>query len=315
MVKALQSKQYHLKWYKCADLPRRMYEASVAVDDNNVYVNAGSAPEEETENNVYHYNITTDQWNTLPPSGHVMGVLYMVDSNLSMFGGTDLVTNKIHNKVSTFNRDTNSWTSYYPNMIQKRLKLGVVTHGDHVIVMGGSHKPKVYLDSIEVMNWRQRSPWRKVSTKLPLPMWRIKPTIAGEHMLFVGYSNTRARDIRSFQLPLTAVTSSYQVASQWEEHSIAPHWDTATVPHSNPPLIIGGSDVNDVPTSDISLYNISNKSWVQVDSLTSARDCVGVATINSNTIIVIGGCSGGVGADAAMSSSLSIVEIGHIVRN
>ena len=96
--------------------------------------------------------------------------------------------------------------------------------------------------------------------------------------------------------------------------SPAPYWSTATVPYSNPPLIIGG-DVKGVPTSDISLYDTSKKSWQQVDSLTTARCYVGVATINSNTLIIVGGTSGGVGVEAAKASSLPIVEIGHIVRN
>jgi len=321
LVEALQTKQYHLKWDKCADLPRRMYDVSVVVDDNNVYVTAGSAPEKETYNNVYCYDIVTDQWNILPPPGHYMGVLCMVDDTLSIFGGHDLVTYEHLNKVTTYNKDTNSWTTYYPNMIHKRLKPGVVTHGDHVIVMGGVDEPKKYLDNIETMNWYKRSPWRQVSTKLPVPMWSIKPTIAGEHLLIVGYTRAGGCDNGSDQLPVASITSllsSDQVASQWKQLSSAPHWNTVTVPYSNPPLIIGGaghSSQGGVPTSDISLYDTSKKSWIPVDSLTTARIAVGVTTINSYTIIVVGGTSGGVGVEANKSSSLPIVEIGHIVRN
>ena len=314
-MEALQTKQYHLKWDKCSDLPRTMYDASVVVDDNNVYVTAGSAPENETRNNVYQYNITTDQWNTLPPPGHRFGVLCVVDSSLSIFGGQDSVTYKTLHKVSTYNRDTNSWSQTYPGMIHERFKPGVVVHGDHLMVMGGQDKSDKYLDSIETMNWQHRSPWREVSTKLPVPMWNIKPTIAGEHLLIVGYSTDGGRSTRSLQLPVSTITSSSdQVASQWEELSPAPHHFTTTVPSSNPPLIIGGS-VKGVATSDISLYDTSKKSWIKVDNLTTARDCVGVATINSNTIIVVGGTSGGHGVEAAKSSSLPIVEIGHIVHN
>jgi len=311
LVEALQTKQYHLKWDKCADLPRRMYHASVAVDDNNVYVAAGDAPENETENNVYYYDIIIDQWNTLPTPGHCCGVLCMVDNTLSIFGGQDSVTYKWLNKVTTYNKDTNSWTTYYPNMIHKRFRPGVVTHGDHVIVMGGQYEEKQYLDNIETMNWHQRSPWRQVSTKLPVPMWNIKPTIAGEHLLIVGYETDGGRRFAiSYQLPVSSITSLSSVASHWEQLSSAPHYDTVTVPYSNPPLIIGGS-VKGVPTSDISLYDTSKRSWIPVDYLTTARKSVGVATINSNAIIIVGGTGGGVGIEEAMSSSLPIVEIGH----
>ena len=318
-MEALLTKQYHLKWDKCADLPRRMYSASVVVDDNNIYVTAGSAPEVETKYNVYHYNITTDKWNTLPPPGHYYGVLCMVDDTLSIFGGQDPVTYAYYNKVSTYNRDTNSWISYYPNMIQKRFLPGVVPHGDHVIVMGGEYESNKSLDNIETMNWQQQSPWREVSTKLPVPMWNIKPTIAGEYLLIVGYATATGRCNRSYQLPVASITSlsssSDQVASQWQKLSPAPHYNTVTVPYSNPPVIIGGDDVKGVPTSDISLYDTSKKSWIPVDTLTTARSHVGVATITNNTIIIVGGVTNGRSVKVAMSSSLPIVEIGHIVRN
>jgi len=52
-----------------------------------------------------------------------------------------------------------------------------------------------------------------------------------------------------------------------------------------------------------------------VDSHTSTRKSVEVASINLNTIIVIGGASGGRGTEGAMASSLTTVEIGNIVPN
>ena len=66
---------------------------------------------------------------------------------------------------------------------------------------------------------------------------------------------------------------------------------------------------------DVSLYDIHKTSWRNVDSLTSARNNVGVALLNSHTIIAIGGASGGVGIKGALASSLSTVEIGTIVPN
>jgi len=315
LAEALQTKQYHLKWVRCTDLPRRMYQASVAVDDNNVYVTAGSAPEEETKNNVYNYDIQTDQWNILPPPGHYRGVLCMVDNKLSIFGGEDSVTYKVLHKVSTYNRNTISWSQTYPGMIHERFKPGVVVHGDNLMVMGGQDESDKYLDSIEVMNWRQRSSWREVLTKLPVPMNAIKPTIAGEHLLIVGYDDDTSTCNIVYQSPVATITSSDQVASDWEQISLALYWNTATVLYSNPPLIIGGCDVKGVPTSDISLYDTSKKSWQQVDSLTTARIAVGVATINSNTLIIVGGNTKGGSVEAAKASSLPIVEIGHIVRN
>ena len=57
------------------------------------------------------------------------------------------------------------------------------------------------------------------------------------------------------------------------------------------------------------------KSWRKVDSLTSARQYVGVALLNNSTIIVIGGSTEGGSVEAAMASSLATVEIGNIIPN
>ena len=145
-------------------------------------------------------------------------------------------------------------------------------------------------------------------------MWSIKPTMAGKHLLMGGFCDDGGCDKRSHQLTVATIISSDQVTSHWEEMSSAFHYDTATVPYSNPPLIIGGCDINDVPTSDINLYDTAKKSWKQIDSLTAARSYVGVATINSDTLIIVGGNTKGGSVEAAMATSLPIVVIGHIVR-
>ena len=108
------------------------------------------------------------------------------------------------------------------------------------------------------------------------------------------------------------------MAVQWKKLSAATHWDTVSIPYSNPPVIIGGcnhSNQGGARTSDISLYDKHENSWRKVDSLTSSRDFVGVALLNNHTIIVIGGTSGGVDIEAAKASSLSTVEIGTITPN
>ena len=208
-------------------------------------------------------------------------------------------------------------------MVHNRSKPGVITSDDHVIVMGGKSSPDTILDSIEVMNYHQQLQWKEVSVHLPVPMWAIKPTISGDLTTIVGYSQARSRSTAHYQIPVEEIISSLDqplstgaVTGQWKELSSATHWDTATVPYSNPPVIIGGcSRDGSLPTSDVSLYDSSKNSWRKVDSLTSARDFVGVALLNNNSIIVIGGASGGVGVEGAMASSLTTVEIGSIVPN
>ena len=283
-----------------------------------MYVTAGSAPDDNTYYNLYCYNTNTDQWTVLPQPGHIFGILHMLDDKLTIFGGDDPVTKKTLKKVTTYNNDTNRWCSEYPDMLNIRFKPGVITYNNYVIVMGGNCSADNIHDSIEIMDYHHELQWKNVSVKLPVPMWAIKPTISGDNITIVGYSHAGGRNSGYYQIAIKEILdqplSTSATSNKWKKLSYAQYYDTATVPCSNPPVIIGG-DVKGVITCDITLYDSSKNSWRKVDSLTSARKHVGVALLNNNSIIVIGGCSGGLGVEAAKASSLTTVEIGNIVPN
>ena len=306
---------------KCSDIPHKLYDASVAVSSagDKVYVTAGTAPDVNTKNNVYCYNTNTDHWTVLPQPGHCCGILHMLDDKLTIFGGQDPVAHEMLNKVTTYNNDTNQWYSEYPDMLNKRFAPGVITYNNYVVVMGGMSSPDGIHDSIEMMNYHNDLHWKKFSVNLPVPMWDIKPTISGDNITIVGYIHAGGRNNGYYQIAIEEILdqplSTSATSNQWKIISSAPHYNTATVPFSNPPVIIGGNDVKGVCTCDITLYDSSKNSWSKVDSLTSARSNVGVALLNNNSIIVIGGCSGGVGVEAAKACSLTTVEIGNIVLN
>ena len=302
-----------------------MYSAYVAVSSGTIYC-TGTTPNEDNRNDVYSFDKKSNQWKKLPRPGHRAGVIHMVGDKLTIFGGRDPVTLDYYNKVTTYNNITNSWYSCYPNMLYNRAKPGVTTLHDHVIVMGGGSTDDTDHDNIEVMNYHQLQ-WKEICVHLPAPMWAIKPTITGDYITIVGYDTARGRCNRCYQIPVQDIMSSLDqplstgaVTSQWKELSPAPHWDTVTVPYiySNPPVIIGGqSHVNEgsVPTSDVSVYDSSSNSWRKMDSLTSARISVGVSLINNNAIIIIGGYTKGGSDEVALSSFLTLVEIGNIVAN
>ena len=323
----MQSQQFLIKWTSCSDLPHKLFAPSVAVSaaGDRVYVIAGSAPDDLTKNNVYYYNTNTDHWTVLPQPGHRFGVLSMLDDKLTIFGGQDPLTNKVLSKVTTYNSNSNSWYSAYPDMINKRLKLGVITHNNYVVVMGGISSASTILDSLEIMDYHHhREEWKEISVHLPIPMWAVKPTISGNNITIVGYNHAgSSRNNGYYQIKVEEILSPLDrclstrpgaKSNQWINLSPAQHWDTATIPHTNPPVIIGGN-FNYIPTCDINLYDASKNSWRKVDSLTSARSEIGVASLNTNTIIVVGGTSGGKGLEANKASSLAKVEIGYIVPN
>ena len=136
LIPTLGSGRYHIKWTQLADLPAPLCGAYVAVQHHKSYVTGTCSPIEHVLNQVYVYDINTDQWGQLPPSGHYYGIPHIIGGKLVIIGGRLSATKKRTNKVSTFDEDSQTWTSYYPDLLSVRSKPGVVSHLEHVIVAG-----------------------------------------------------------------------------------------------------------------------------------------------------------------------------------
>ena len=322
--------RYHIKWTQLADLPVPLCAANVAVQHHKIYVTSVDSPVEDTRHQVYLYNINTDQWGQLPPLGHYYGIPHIIDGKLAIIGGRLSATKKRTNKVSTFDEDSQTWTSYYPDLLSVRSRPGVVSHLEHVIVAGGTRPTAedddtpVVQDDIEVLNWIENSHWRKVSIKLPIPMYGFTPTISDDHLLIVGYyaAGNGGTDLNNYKdaykIPVANITASiYQqhnstsAPSKWTELTAAYHWCTSLVPSSSPPVLVGGQGVGIIdikPTADIKMYDNSSKSWQKIGSLSSAKSCVAVAAVYNNAIVAIGGYTK---PEDRKSSSLTVVELGQ----
>ena len=314
MVPSLQSGYYQLTWEKCSDLPSPLYNASVALHDNKVYTMASDAPDDDTYDYVYVYDINGNQWDRLPPPEQYMGTLQIINSNLTVIGGRDNTTRKITNKVTTY--DNNSWKNIYPNMNKPRVKPGVVTHLDYVIVAGGA-LDKTFSDDIEVLNYKQSSHWVIARMKLPEPMLSPSLTISDDLLYIVGYSRATGRTNEAHKVPVDILTlSAAQLTSNqtahWTKLPPAPHYCTAVIPNSCPPVIIGGDDIQDIPTVDIRVLDVPNNSWKKIASLPTPRVSTAVVPINHDSILVIGGCSDGGSVEEALAHSISLVERGTV---
>ena len=321
----LTSGRYHIKWTQLADLPVPLYDAGVAVQHHKIYVTSDGSPVNDSEYQVYVYDINTDQWGQLPPSGHYKGIPHIIGGRLAIIGGRLSATKKMTNKVSTFDEDSQTWTSYYPDLLSVRSIPGVVSHLEHVIVAGGGrptaedNDTAVIQDNIEVLNWIENSHWRKVSIKLPVPMYNFTPTISDDHLIIVGYADANMiRQRSAYKIPVANITASINrlhnsdKPTKWTELTAADHWCTALVPSSSPPVVVGGQDTTGkIPTADIKMFDNFNKSWKKIGSLSSARSRVAIAVLYNNAIVVIGGCTKGDTMANADSSSLTLVELGQ----
>ena len=192
-----------------ADLPAPLYGAYVAVQHHKLYVTGSNSPVEDAEHQVYVYDINTDQWGQLPPSGHYLGIPHIIGGKLVIIGGRLSATKKMTNKVSTFDEDSQTWTSYYPDLLSVRSRPGVVSYLEHVIVAGGGLDDDSDHDDIEVLNWIENSHWRKVSIKLPVTMYAFTPIVYDDHLLIVGYAGgDMKRCTDACKIPVVTITAS-----------------------------------------------------------------------------------------------------------
>ena len=289
----------------------------------------GSAPDRETYHYVYVYDINSNQWDRLPPPGQHKGSLQIINSKLTVIGGVDNTTKKRTNKVTTYNN--NIWSNEYPNLIKARNKPGVLTHLDYVIVAGGTLDKNTISDDIELLNYKQSSHWVIARMKLPEAMWSPSLTISDDTLYIVGYNATISRSNAAisrsnaaisrsnaaYKVPVDMVTSSVvQLTSNqtahWTKLPPAPHFGTTFIPNSCPPAIIGGYDIQYVRTDDIRMLDVPNNSWKKIASLTTSRSSTAVVPINHDSILVIGGTTGGIGVKEAKAHSISTVEKGTV---
>ena len=328
LMPALTSGRYHIKWTQLADLPVPLSCVFAALHHHKIFV-TGQSLLEHAEHEVYVYDTNTDQWCQLPPSGHYKGIPHIIGGRLVVIGGRLSATKKMTNKVSTFDEDSQTWTSYYPDLLSVRNKPGVVSHLEHVIVGGGGRPTAedddtpVIQDDIEILNWIENSHWSKVSIKLTVPMWGFIPTISDDDLFIVGYNGADGRYKNAYKIPVANITASIDqqhnsdTLNKWTELTAADQWFTALVPRSSPPVVVGGEEhikelkEGTTPTADIKIYDNSNKSWKKIGSLSSARYSVAVAAVHNNAIIVIGGCTKGGGMANAKSSGLTLLELGQ----
>ena len=312
---ALQSGCYELTWENCEDLPSPMCYASAVLHNEKVYVMAGVAPDNDTYRYVFSYEVSSNHWDRLPSPGHAFGVLQIIDGKLSVIGGIDTSKRKATNKVSTF--IDNSWTQHYPHMSKPRSRPGVATYSDYVIVAGGIRDINTNNDDIELLYYKQPPHWITTNIYLPEPMATISLTISDDLLYIAGYATSHGWSTKAYKVEVDKISSSVaqpptsSQTVQWTTIPSTPHYNTAIIPNSCPPVIIGGR-LQGVPTADIAVLK---QSWSKVASLSSPRTAVAIVPINCESILVIGGTTSGATPEEGKAHSTTTVEKGTVKQS
>ena len=318
LIPSLQSGCYELIWEKCADLPSPLYYASVALHDNKVYTLAGGAPDDHTYDYIYVYDINKNEWDKFLHPGQHRGILQIINCKLTVIGGMD-VTNgyKITNKVKTYNNSNDTWSNEYPDLQKSRLRPGVLTHLDYVIVVGGQLEDKTYSYDIELLNYKQSPQWMMAMIRLPYAMQDPSLTIGDDMLYIVGFRTYMAKTIDAYKVSVDMVTSSVaqltgNQTDHWTKLPSLPYYHFAIIPKSCPPAIMGGGDKQGVPKDDVRMLDVPNNTWKKVGSLTTAILAPAVVPINHNSILVIGGSTGGGDVEEDEAHCIKTVEKGTV---
>ena len=307
-----------MKWTKCSNLPVTMWSAKATVINETLYIGGGECTIGNDEYFMFSYKLIDDQWMRLPLLPQRYGVPTNINNELCYIGGRDNSASDPTNKVITLQGD--HWVTKYASMITAREQHAVVTYQHYTIVAGGRHADGSTLDTIEVFNCNNNQ-WTMLSTHLSQPMRDINATTCNQSFIIAGYCSADGDDNNSTfiismdslvgadQQSLTSSTSEDD--NKWSELYITPYWDTAIVPNTSPPVIIGGYDNQRNAVNNIYLYDDSSNSWRTVSSLPIS--CVGatVATIN-DVIIVAGGCTDYSTIETVNATSLTSVVLGQL---
>ena len=314
LIPALVSSKYHIKWTRLADLPAAILGASIAVQDRKIYVSGGTSHFESTRNQIFVYEIDNDRWGQLPTPDHYYAIPHIIGGKLTLIGGRLVATTKLTNKVSTFNHTKQSWVSYYPNLLSVRNRPGVVTHLEYVIVAGGIGDDAA-LDDIEILDWIENSQWIRVSIHLPKPIYDLQLTISDNYLFVVGYTTANNHHYKClYELPIAHLqnsTNQQSTSISWVELTPTTHRYSSLVTGISPLIVLGGFGTTGV-SADINMYERLTQKWKKIDSLSFARSSAAVAVINNNAIFVIGGYTKQGGFTDAMSSILTVVELGQV---
>ena len=306
------SKTHRIQWTKAAELPLPLYSATAVVKDYKAYIAGSSGPDEQAKYKVFVYDIADNSWLSLPDPGVLLAVHEIIGGKITLVGGRESTNNERSKRLLSYNESTSSWVTCFPDMLKPRNRCSVLTHGNSVIVAGGTTTGDTCLNSIEVMSLTELR-WREVATCLPFTMWNMSTTICGNEMYIIGYAGSdNMRYQAAYKLAVTDIENSAS-AKPWKKLHSPPRARTTMVPYTFPPMIVGGNDDSFNSVVDISVYDVDTNTWSLVDMLKTPRAYCIVAAVDDNAIIVIGGCHKAQNLTTCKASAIQVVEIGQAV--
>ena len=216
-----------LEWRKCTGPPKDVGGAHVVCLKDKIYVGGGTSGSRRDDARLYIYSPATDTWSILDTPVYQFA-LTTYHSQLVLVGGREYVGENIDgddtNKLWTLSED-GQWQETLPPMPTPcGYGTSAVSHGDHLLVIGGDDYPnnKVYVYNGHHWASAQHPPQRLGS---------IKSTVLNGHWYLMGGELLPSRPTCVYSCSLDSLLASCQPSEI--SHQPSPVWKRLTDPPSN----------------------------------------------------------------------------------
>ena len=297
-------------------LPVKLYGGTSTVINGKVYCSGGTAVTEDDKYYVYCYNISLDQWITLPPPPLKWFSLGQVNGKLVAIGGQENTTSKgakkseKNHKGCMYDEREQKWKRTIPPLPTARNSPRVLSLQSALIVAGGYTQSTCCTGTVEIFK-PEAGQW---FTTDPLPAECTAISIVAiDKICYVlgalecpSYLNqayyASLDDLFLNAVPANQTTSSHsgetkhQLESAWKSLPNTPTYRPAAAMLAGDLLAIGGNETYNWGSADkkeVYIYSSSTNSWIYVSDLPAPRSRAIVASLSPTEMLVIGGRSSG----------------------
>ena len=306
-----------------------MYGGTSTVINDKIYCSGGTA---HTNNDIYCYDLTLDQWSTLPPPPIKWFSLGQIKEKLVTVGGQDIASGKgskkseRNNEGCTYDERQQKWKRTIPPLPTARNSPRVLSLQSALIVAGGYTLSSCCTGVVEIFKHETSHSQWYIADPLPADATAISIVAIGETCYVLGalecpsYLNqayfASINDLLHNAVPANQISTNSHGSdtnrqSVWNALPNTPTYRPAAAVLAGNLLAIGGNETSDWGSADnkeVYIYSPSTNSWIYISDLPAPRSRAVVAPLSSTEpeVLVIGGRSGGSKVNSVYKGTLCL---------
>jgi hypothetical protein len=276
--------------------PSARYGHSIIYAGNNkIILFGGSYSFGSYDNETWEYDISSNTWLNLSPSGPVpsargfFSMVYIGNNKVILFGGRD--STGLNGETWEYNISSNTWMNLTP-VIKPSARMGhiIVYMEDYnrIILFGGydgySYTDETWEYNVTINSWSNLNPTVKPSARESHSMVYIGNS---KVILFGGRNGSSNNETWEYDFVLNTWTNLNPTAKP-----TARCFHSMSFVGNNKIILFGGNDGNN--NNETWEYNVTSNIWTNLNPIIkpSARISPSISYIGNNKIILFGGDDG-----------------------